>query len=216
VSRREIVWRCAAAAGALVCLALAAGFVLLAADVVRWRDALPADDVRYRVAPGKTGLWQPDELVPGGAAAKVLGVGDDVAFRLAVRALLLGRLEEATVSDPRLAIQRNEAIARLEAVVTDDKDRTRRSRAAGLLGALGLARLVSETQDRVALLSSTVANLQLAVALDPSNDDAKFNLELALQRSRGIQLAEGAGGTNPTPGGSGAKGAGAGDAGSGY
>jgi hypothetical protein len=81
---------------------------------------------------------------------------------------------------------------------------------------LGLARLISETQDRVALLSSTVANLQLAVALDPANDDAKYNLELALQRSRGIQLTEGAGGQNPSPGGSGSSGAGAGDPGSGY
>ena len=81
---------------------------------------------------------------------------------------------------------------------------------------LGLARLISETQDRVALLSATVANLQLAIALDPSNDDAKHNLELALQRSRGIQLTEGAGGQNPSPGGSGSSGAGAGDPGSGY
>jgi len=61
-----------------------------------------------------------------------------------------------------------------------------------------------------------VATLQLAVALDPSNDDAKYNLEYALQRSRGIQLTEGAGGQNPSPGGSGSTGAGAGDAGSGY
>ena len=81
---------------------------------------------------------------------------------------------------------------------------------------IGLARLGSETQDRVALLSATVANLQLAIALDPSNDEAKYNLELALQRWARRQLTEGAGGQNPTPGGSGSSGAGAGDPGSGY
>ena len=80
-------------------------------------------------------------------------------------------------------------------------------------GALPVA---SETQDRITLLESTIANLQIALALDPSNDDAKFNLELALQRGRGIQLSEGAGGARPSPGGAGAKGAGAGDPGSGY
>jgi hypothetical protein len=81
---------------------------------------------------------------------------------------------------------------------------------------IGLARLVSETQDRTALLSETVANLQLAIELDPSNDEAKYNLELALQRSRGLELTEGAGGQNPSPGGTGSSGAGAGDPGSGY
>jgi len=101
-------------------------------------------------------------------------------------------------------------------IVADAKDHEQQSRAAGLLGVIGLARLVSETQDRVALLGATVATLQLAVALDPTNDDAKYNLEYALQRSRGIQLTEGAGGQNPSPGGSGSTGAGAGDAGSGY
>lgn len=216
MSRREIFRRVALATAALACLALAAFFALLAADVVRARDAIASDDVRYRIAPEAEGLWRPTELVPLGLAEKVLGVQDDVAFRRAVRALRLSRLDEATVSDPELAIQRNEALARLEAVVTGDEDRSRRSRAAGLLGVLGLARLVSETQERTAVISSTIASLQLAIGLDPENDEAKFNLELALQRGRGIQLSEGAGGTNPTPGGSGAKGAGAGEPGSGY
>jgi hypothetical protein len=121
-----------------------------------------------------------------------------------------------SVSDPNAALRRNDAQARLDEIVTNARDLKQRSRAAGLLGVLGLARLVSETQDRVALLSATVANLQLAIALDPENDDAKYNLELALQRARGTQLIEGAGGRNPTPGGSGASGAGAGEPGSGY
>jgi hypothetical protein len=216
VSRREIAWRSALGVAAALCLALAVGLALLAADVVRWQDALRADDVRYRVAPETTDLWQPSQRVPADGARRLLGVGDDVAFRQAVRALRLGKLETATVSDPSLALRRNEAIARLEAVVASEHDPKRRSRAAGLLGALGLARLAYETQDRVALLQSTVASLQFALALDPSNDEAKYNLELAFQRGRGIQLSEGAGGTNPTPGGSGAKGAGAGDPGSGY
>lgn len=216
MTRREIAWRAGLGAAAVLCLALAVLFALLAADVARWNDAFAKDDVRYRVSPEATDLWQPEQRVPADAARGVLGASDDVAFRQAVRALRLSNLDAPSVSDPRLALQRNDAIARLEAVVAAERDRARRSRAAGLLGALGLARLSYETQDRVAVLQGTVASLQYALALDPDNDEAKYNLELALQRGRGIQLSEGAGGTNPTPGGSGAKGAGAGQSGSGY
>ena len=197
-------------------LALALG--LLALDAARSRDALAQGDVEYRITPEKTGLWRASTIVPFDLAVALIGTEDDVEMRRAVRSVRLARLDDptASVSDPELALLRNDAQARLDAIVAGDADAKQRSRAAGLLGVLGLARLISETQDRVALLSSTVANLQLAVALDPANDDAKYNLELALQRSRGIQLTEGAGGQNPSPGGSGSSGAGAGDPGSGY
>jgi hypothetical protein len=215
--RRIFVTRRAAlVAGALGCLLAAAFLFLFAADVARWRDALPAGDVRYLATPEETDLWQPQETLPVGLARSVTGVGDDVEFRQAVRALRLARLEDGTVSDPEIALLRNEALARLEAIATGGGDTKRRSRAAGLLGVLGIARLASETQDRVALLESTIASLQYALTLDAENADAKYNLELALQRGRGTQLTEGAGGANPSPGGAGSKGAGAGDAGSGY
>jgi hypothetical protein len=203
-------------AGALACFLAAAFFLLLAADVASWQNALRSGDVRYQVAPDEQGLWEPDARVPLGLGRTVAGVGDDVEFRQAVRSLRLARLEDATISDPELALLRNDALARLEAISTGKSDRKRRSRAAGLLGVLGIARLTSETQDRVAILESTIASLQYALDLDPENADAKFNLELTLQRGRGIQLTEGAGGTNPAPGGAGSSGAGAGDAGSGY
>ena len=215
---RELAKRIAISAGALLCLALAVVFALLALDVVRWSDAIRAGDVRYRASAADDALWRADELVPLAAARNVLGVEDDIAFRRAVRALRVSRLGDPTgsISDPEIAIHRNEAQARLEAIVTGDFDLARRSRAAGLLGVLGLVRFVTETQGRDALLSSTISNLQLAIALDPANDEAKQNLELAFQRGRGLDPSEGAGGANPAPGGNGAKGAGAGQAGSGY
>jgi hypothetical protein len=203
-------------AGTLACFLVAALFFLLAADASGWRTALREGDVRYQVAPEEAGLWQPDERVPFRLARRLTGVGDDVEFREGVRALRLARLEDGTVSDPELALRRNEALAKLEAISTGDGDRVRRSQAAGLLGVLGIARLASEAQDRVAILESAIASLHYALTLDPSNADAKFNLELALQRGRGVQITEGAGGANPSPGGAGSKGAGAGDPGSGY
>jgi hypothetical protein len=218
MTRRELTKRGALAAGALVCLGLALVLALLAVDVARWDHALASGDVRYRVTPDAERLWEANELSPLGLGAKVLGVGDDVDFRRAVRALRLANLDDTfvSISDPEVVIRRNEAQARLEGVVARDTDPTRRSRAAGLLGVLGLARFVTETEERGALLSSTVTSLQLAIALDPDNDEAKHNLELALQRGRGYQLTEGSAGANPSPGGSGASGAGAGQPGTGY
>ena len=215
--RRRILTRPAAfVAGSLVCLIAAVLLLLLAVDVARWQSAVSADDVRYRVQPGSPELWNPSTFMPFRAAERLVGLSDDLALRRAVRSLRLSRLEDPTVSDPDLALRRNIAQARLEAIAAGSGDSARRSRAADLLGVLALARLVTESQDREAVLQSAIANLQFAIALDPDNDEAKFNLELALQRGRGIRLEEASGGGNPTPGGAGAKGAGAGDPGTGY
>lgn len=218
MSRREIVERSLVGLAAVVCLVLALGLSLLARDVAASRAAISKGDVEYRIAPEETGLWRTGTIIPFHLATSLIGTDDDVDLRRAVRAMRLARLDDptASLSDPRVTLLRNDAQARLDTIVATAKDPKQRSRAAGLLGVLGLARLVSETQDRAALLGATVSNLQLAIALDPTNDEAKYNLELALQRSRGIQLTEGAGGQNPSPGGAGSTGAGAGDAGSGY
>jgi hypothetical protein len=218
MTRREIAERAVLGALALVCFVLAVGLGLLALDVHRSRTALASGDVDYRIAPETAGLWTASTFVPFDLAVSLLGSKDDVEVRRAVRSVRLARLDDLSVSlsDPDVALIRNDAQARLDAIVAGDGDPKQKSRAAGLLGAMGLARLVVETQDRAALLGSAVSNLQLAIALDPSNDDAKYNLELALQRSRGLELTEGAGGQNPSPGGSGSSGAGAGDPGSGY
>jgi len=218
VSRREIRRRSLLGAGALLCLAVAVLLTLVAIDVARWDQAFRSDDVRYRTNPDDPTLWSIDALAPLGLAGRLLAVDDDVQFRLALRALRGAHLDDPTtfISDPRVALKRNEAQARLEAVVANDDRPSRRSRAAGLLGVLGLARFVTETQNQEALLSSTVANFRRAIDLDPTNDEAKVDLELAYQRGRGVQINESASGENPSPGGSGSKGAGAGQAGSGY
>lgn len=218
MTRREILERAAIGAAGLVCLGLALFLAILAFDVSRSSAAIADGDVDYRIAPETPGLWNAETILPSDPAKSLLATSDDLELRRALRAVRVARLDDPTVSvsDPQIALLRNAAIARLDALVSGDGSDAEKSRAAGLLGVVGLARLASETQDRVALLSATVANLQLAIALDPTNDEAKYNLELVLQRARGTQLTEGAGGKNPSPGGTGSSGAGAGDPGSGY
>lgn len=218
MSRRELMLRIVMAAAASVCLLLSLVLVLAAADVVGWERTLRSGDVRYRASEGDDTLWERNALLPVDIGRRLLAVDDDIAFRQALRSLRLAHLDDplASVSDPEVALSRNAAQVRLEAVAAGNDDPIRRSRAAGLLGVLGLARFITETEQRDVLLASTVSSLRLAIGLDPSNDEAKLNLELAFQRGRGYQLTEGSGGANPTPGGTGAKGAGTGEAGSGY
>lgn len=207
--------RAALTAGALACLALAAALFLLAADVSRWRAALEAGDVRYRVAPAEEGLWRPGELVPFGPARRLLGADDDLVFRDAVRALRLGRLEQGFVSDPALALPRAQA-QRLLLAAAGSGDAERRSRALGLVGVIGFANSVFETRDQQALLQEALALFQGAISLDPQNAEAKYNLEQALRRGQALEAAPGSGTPRPEPGGAGSRGAGAGASGSGY
>ena len=208
--------RLALGIAAVGCVVFASALFLLAVDIGRWSDAMAADDVRYRSEPESADLWQPDTVVPFGAAKRLLGTGDDVAFREAVRALRLGRLDLGITSDPELALSRGEARARLQQVASEDTNRIRRSRATNLIGVIAFASSLTEARDQAAFIQDAAAAFQTAIELDPDNGEAKANLELALQRGRALQPTEAGGGPNPSPGGSGAKGAGAGDPGSGY
>lgn len=208
--------RIAVLAGAAACLALAAVLFLLAADVARWRSALAADDVRWRAVPEEAGLWRPAARLPGDPSSLLLGVADDVRFREALRSLRLGKLEAGFSSDPALALPRAEAQARLVRVFEQDGQPERSSRALGLMGVIGFANSLYETRGQLALVREAVAAFEAAIAIDPHNDEAKVNLEQALQRRQALEALAGAGAAEPTPGGAGARGAGTANTGSGY
>jgi hypothetical protein len=197
------------------CLAAGTALFLLALDVARLRSALAEDDVRYRAAPGER-LWQPTEVVPGGIAKRLAGTRDDILFRRAVRGVRLSHPEMPGFSDPTYVVNRNEATARLTDIVQGGGDPARKSDAANLLGVLSFADAIADYTNRGKLLEGATTRFRQAIVLDPGNDVAKFNLELSLSSSRGLELTEAGGGNAPSPGGKGARGAGAGDPGSGY
>ena len=152
----------------------------------------------------------------------MLAIEDDLAFRHMLQNLRASKLRDATVSDPALALRRSATTERLESIVVRDPDPTLRSRASNLLGVLSVAAWNSTPQpgtsgpDRSELLLSAIASFEQAIVLDPENDDAKYNLQLLLQRGSGLLPTEASAGKNPTPGGRGSRGAGAGGPGSGY
>ena len=219
VSRRELAVRIAIAAGAVVCLLLAVVLVLLAIDVARVRAAVESGDVRYRASAGTETLWDADEIVP-------LGVAQKTARDEGRRRIQAGRARVA-----RLPSRRPDRL-RLRSRVRDPPQRGagssrggRRSRP-GSLASVACSRAPrcararpvrhGDGGARARSCRARSRTCRRAIALDPTNDEAKHNLELAYQRGRGVQLTEGAAGLNPTPGGSGAKGAGAGQPGTGY
>ena len=206
--------RVVAILGAVACFVLAGVLLLTALDVARWQSALESGDVRYRAAPQEDDLWQPAQTVPFGAAESLLGVDDDVDFREALRALRLAGVAQAESSDPRLALRRSEARSLMAAIAEGDADRWRRSRAMTLLGVISFASALSDSQDQESLQRDALARFRGAIELEPDNDEAKANLELALRRD--AEAGESGGGDDPTPGGQGARGAGAGEAGGGY
>ena len=194
-----------------------AWLAVMAADVARWRDALPAGDVRYRVAPEDADPGRRRPSPRSGMSRALLGARDDVELRQALRALRVARLDDATVSDPTSPSFATKRSARLEAVASGDDAPARRSRAAGLLGVLGLARLATETQDPAAALEARGAELPpSAGSSTPTTTRQSSTSSWLCSVARGVQITEAGGGADPTPGGSGAEGAGAGDPGTGY
>jgi hypothetical protein len=214
--RRELLLIAAAA-----CLVFGVLLALVAVDVAGWRSTIPADDVRFAAGAPTTG-WSPRTVAPFDAGERVLGVSDDVAYRRMLRELRASKLLDLTVSDPRLAIHRTALAEELESIVVHDPNPVLRSRASSLLGVLSIVSWNStppqgtQQLDRSELLLAAVASFEQAIAIDPENDDAKFNLQTMLQRGQGLLPTEAAAGRNPSAGGKGSRGAGAGAPGSGY
>jgi hypothetical protein len=193
-------------------LVVAAVFVaLLAADVRSWPRALSSGDAVYAASPSSA-TWQPPTHL-GHLSRSVLGVTPDVTYRRALRSFRLSagqqlRLDNALdVSTARGQAQ--DALGR----VARDTNVHRASQARTLLGVLAFS-AVSEGGDP-AELSQAVLDFDDAIRIDPSDETAKYDLELLLRLSaaHGVRASRNLG---PPIDSTGRKGAGAGFAGSGY
>jgi len=211
----ELMRRYRRPAEVLACLLAGVVLVLFGVDVARWHDAMRSDDVAYRATP-ESNLWAPRTVLPARLSRSLLGVGDDIAYRRALRSFRLAHVESPVVSDPALIVQRNDATVRLNNIVEHASDPQERSAAANLLGAIDYSDAIADYANRAKLIVNASERFRQAIAFDPGNDDAKYNLELTLALGKAQGLSESGGGANPAPGGKGSKGAGAGDAGSGF
>jgi hypothetical protein len=164
--------------------ALAAGIclLLLAVDVGRWNTAFARDDVRFKVQPTRSDLWKPDTLVPFHAAKRLLAVDDDLFYRRTLRHFYLAQPTANKYAHTNIDAIRSEATVALAEYIREGRSQARRSQAANLLGILGLA--LAATDDpgqRLRFLLFASREFRGALTFDQSNEDAKFNLELALR-----------------------------------
>jgi hypothetical protein len=199
--------RYALLAAAAVCAGLAVVLAVLARDVGRRADALRAGDVA--AAAGK-GSWSVDEALPFKPASRLLGIGDDLAFRNA--AALFRRARSTTLNPnqpPGAAAQRIAAEAALAHVIRSDRAAERASAASNMLGILAFLDAIASTRGGDTSADRSILELQRAIHLDSRNQLAKANLELIYQQHsapysvRGLQRLQRsahAGASASTPG----------------
>ena len=200
MSRRTLA--AAAVAVAAVC---AAG---IAHDARSWRDALHRGDQLYARAPTRA-RWGAATWFPGDPAGRAVHASQDVELRRAVQMFVVAvHARRGFDNGGSRARARSAAEAALTAIAADAPP-TAASQANDLLGVLE-ALGPRATADELA-----VASFRAAVRVDPSNLDAKLNLELALRRLRATSVRRGPG-NGSGPRGSGQRGAGAGTPGRGY
>jgi hypothetical protein len=169
-----------------------AGFVaglallLLALDIARAERQLERDDTRFLAQPRVPGYWESNGLIPLDLGRRVLGLQDDVERRRAVQLFWRAHPRDYTPPTPARLAERAQAQAAL--AETDEGGGPAASQAATLLGVLALL-TPPEEAEVTQVLSAAAASFRRAIASDPTNEDAKHNLESVLltgqRRSRG-------------------------------
>lgn len=169
-------------AGAVVALIVAGTLIVVALDVLRWDADAAEQDVRFRAVPERAAYSAPSGLVPFGLAEGLLGGGDDLAFRRELQAYVRAR-PGAVFDAIEYEQRRGELQIELARLSRVDPDAKRRSRAANMLGVLALDPSVAPTaqEDYSKVVQGAIDSFRYAVELDPSNAEAKRNLELALR-----------------------------------
>jgi hypothetical protein len=165
--------------GAVVALLAAALFVAVALDAHAWGRRIPADDLRFRHDALSKNLWQPEQRTPLHLTQHVLGVGNDLAYRDALRAFRVGRPLDP-LTNTTTAARRIRAQIALQDFIEHSNNSIRRSQASNLVGVLAFAAATQDVSQRITFLNNAIAAFRTAIELDPTNDDALFNLEYAL------------------------------------
>ena len=154
---------------AVVLLGLATALALFAADVRAWQGTFTQSDVRFRSQRAHIGLWRSPAVLPADPARSVLGIDDALSYRRAVQLFWLSQIGSSTGGQ-----------ADLQALMTSAPTAEERSNAANLLGVMTVT-APSNSPTQKAEISTARAYFQQAVIEDPTNYNAKINLELLLR-----------------------------------
>ena len=206
--RRWPIW---IAAGLAVPLGLA--LALLAVDVLRVPRDIAADDVRFQAAPRiRRDLWGDPGFLPGTPGVRLLGAGDDVASRKAIALFALIDPARVQIRTPEQEAIRGRAQLEVTLRARDGGSARLHSRHLNLLGVLTMARYSTSGPESDQIISRALGAFQAAIEVDPTNLDAKKNLEILLRRPEAVTIPP----NDPLQGGAQGRFSGRGRAGSGY
>jgi hypothetical protein len=169
---------------ALLLLAVAAVFALLAVDVRAWQATLRRDDVRFTALHSGQSLWRSPAILPGDPAEHLVGLGSALAYRRALQLFLITQVGVAHISSGSVSETRVSTENDLQTVADSANTGAERSRAANLLGVMTITTPSADSATQVQTLERAVAYFQQAVEADPANYQAKANLELVLRLER--------------------------------
>jgi tetratricopeptide (TPR) repeat protein len=170
------------AAGALV---LAVLLALLARDVRAWDESVRVGDERFAVSPGPDDLWEPSSPVFGGAGSALLALGDDLELRRAEQLFRRSRPRAGSLRTTKQLAYATQAQVAFSAIQLGDAPRRVRSQAANEIGALAMADVLANAGDASGRFDTALRKFAEAVRLDPTNESARHNLELALALLQG-------------------------------
>lgn len=198
---------------AIVAVPLAILLAVLAVDVLRLPGKLEDGDVRFNAAPRRQEApWSGIDFLRGWPAKRILGVGDDRTYRLALADFLRVEPGKVEIYGPELENLRGQVQLELTRLSANDENPVRRARLLNLLGAMSLDRYSYDQAERDAILRKAIHTFRSAIDTDPENADAKTNLELALRDAKAVNLP----GTDPSGGAAEGTISGQGTSGSGY
>jgi hypothetical protein len=173
--------RGAAVAGGLAALAGAVVLVLVAVDARAWSATVRDDDALFRVAPA-TPTWDAGARAPFRLSQRLLGTGDDIRLRRAIKAFQLARLQTTFyIQDPALQAAKAKATLALVGVQREGPSNRDRSLAANLLGVLAFQEARLDASNAPSAIRRAALAFRRAILWDPANEDAKSNLELVLR-----------------------------------
>jgi len=204
-------WRLGSAVFLLVTATFAA---LLAADLLGWRDALRAGDSEFARQPASAHWSAPSEL-PFDPALRILGLSGQLAYRRAARSFVSVEAAGNGIDNGYSESRARGALEQVLANLAQGSDRRQDSAAENLLGILAFKDSQQRGPSAPAPVDVSVADFQAAVELDPSNQDAKTNLELLLRELLAHGVRPGSNGSSSGPS-KGHQGAGGGLPGQGY
>jgi hypothetical protein len=161
-------------------LGLATVLVLFALDVRAWQGTITQGDVRFRSQRSHVRLWESPAVLPGDPARAALGLDDALSYRRAVQLFWFSTAGASTGGQADLAATRVAGETDLQRLMASGATRQERSNAANLLGVMTVtAPENSATQKQE--IAAAVRYFAQAVRDDPTNYDAKLNLELLLR-----------------------------------